>query len=364
MIPYLFVFAIISIFSLTHFSKELKNYNLIFYIFSSVLLIFFAGLRKNGVGADDISYYNFFLERTPNLYDWIIGNYIYDIKEHFMEPGYVLINSVIKVFSNSYITLFSFMSLFSVGIAAYNYKRYSKYVFLTLLLFFVHTYLYRDMNQIRSALAASICLFLITQFHNREHFKIWFTILLASVFHVASLSVLVVYILSFIRVTRKRAFFAYILFCLIGTIGISQIVLSLVPGGDFLNSKIYTYTENKSYANAVSFFDVTNVKNSFVLLFILFFWERLEKKVPYFSTLVLFYLLAVGIRLAFWDLGVISARLSTFFAIVEVILIPYFVTIFRQKILITVVIILYAFMTLYLNLFIKSGRYPYELSVF
>lgn len=342
----------------------MKEKKLFFFIYCSLLLVLFAGLRKNGVGADDISYYNFFLERTPDLYQWVFGSYVYDISEHFMEPGYVLINSVIRVFTDSYIVLFFVISSLSVGIAAYNYKRYSKYVFLTFLLFFVHTYLYRDMNQIRSAVAAAICLFLIAQIHKKEHMKIWLTLFFASVFHVASLSVAVAYILSFIKVTRKRVLIAYILSFLMGAIGISQIALSVVPGGGFFASKLHSYTANGSYANAVSFFDVTNVKNSFVLIFILIFWERLEKKVPYFATLVLFYLLAVGIRLAFWDLGVIAARISTFFAMVEVILIPYFVTIFRQKILVTTVIILYAFITLYLNLFIKSGRYPYELSIF
>ncbi len=364
MTPYFFTFAMLAFFSITHFTKELKKYKLLFFLFASMYLIAFAGLRKAGVGADDFSYYDMFMYEAPNLFEWLFGSYVYDIKELYMEPGYVLLNSFLRVFTDEYILLFLSVAFVSVGIASYNYHRYSKYVFLTLLLFFVHTYLYRDMNQIRAGVAAAIGLFLVAQIYNREHLKVFLTLFVMSLFHIASVTLIFAYFLSFIKVTRKRVLLAYLFALILGVIGVSQVIINLVPGGGFLAMKLYSYTANTRYVSAVSLFDITNIKNSMILFVIILFWNRLEKVVPYFQTFVLFYLMAVVIRIAFWVFGVLAARISTFFGIVEVILIPYFIYLFRQKIFITSLIILYAFLMLYLNLFAKDGRYPYELSIF
>jgi hypothetical protein len=327
-------------------------------------LILFAGLRTAGVGSDDLNYYNMFIFHAPSLYEWLFGNYIYDIKELHMEPGYILVNSFVKIFTNNYTFLFLTIASLSVGIVSYNYYRYSKYLFLTLLLFFVHTYLYRDMNQIRAGVAAAIGLFLIAQIYNREHFKVFFTLFIATSFHIASFTLVFAYLLSFVDLTRKRVLVSYIVAVIFGLVGISQIVLSVIPGGGFLAMKLYSYTANERYASAISLFDITNIKNSFILFVVILFWSRLEKVIPYFKTIILFYLLAVVTRIAFYDLGVLAARISTFFGIVEVIIVPYFIYLFRQKLVASILIIVYAFIRLYLNLFVKVGRHPYELSIF
>lgn len=363
MASYLFIFFILSCFSLSPYIKQGKVLKTPFLILSYFILFLFAGLREVGVGADDFNYVNRFLE-IPDISQWVSGNYNYSYSSSFMEPLYVIYGSFIKLFTNDYTFLFMGVAFLSVSFAVQNYYRYSHYVFLTLLLFFVHTYLYRDINQMRSAVAAAIGLFLIAQIHNRQHIKVWLTLCLASLFHMASFVLIVAYIFSFFKVTKKRVIAVYFFALLLGGVGVSQTVLPFVPGGGIWTEKLRNYTENVNYVNAVTLFDITNIKNSAIFFVIIFFWNRLERVVPHFTTFVLFYLLAVGVRIAFWDLGVLAARTSTFFAIVEVILIPYFIFIFRNKLFITLLIILYAFLTLYLNLFIKDGRNPYALSIF
>lgn len=363
MVPYLVVFFTLAFISLSPYIKQGKVLKIPFLILCYFILFLFAGLREIGVGADDFNYVSQFLE-TPDITQWVSGNYSYSYILTFMEPLYLLYGSFIKLFTNEYVFLFMGVAFLSVSLAVQNYYRYSHYVFLTLLLFFVHTYLYRDINQIRSAVAAAIGLFLISQIHNRQHLRVWLTVILAGMFHMASVVLCFAYLLSLFNVTRRRVIVAYCLSLLLGLVGASQLVFQLIPDGGILTTKFHNYTENGDYLNAVSLFDITNVKNSAILFVIIFFWKKLENVVPYFSTLVLFYLLAVAVRIAFWDLGVLAARTSTFFAIVEVIIIPYFIFIFRNKVVITLLIILYAFLVLYLNLFIKGDRNPYALSIF
>jgi len=361
---YFILFSLLSTLSILQFDKEVKKYKLLFFLFSAIVLIVFAGLRQLGVGKDDYSYYQMFIYDAPNIYDWLFGNYSYDIHELYMEPGYVFINSFVKIFTSKYEVFFLSIAFISVGIASYNYYKYSQYVFLTLLLFFVHTYLYRDMNQIRAGISASIGLLLIAQIYNKEHLKIIFTIFVASLFHLASLSFIIAYVLGFITWTKKKIVFLYLISLTIGSIGLSKMIVLMLPNVNFLTMKIINYANSQKYSEAISLFDITNIKNSIILFFVVLFWNKLKSKVPYFNTIILFFILSTCWRIAFSDLGILASRVSTFFGIVEVILLPYFIYVFRQKVFIAFLIILYAMAVLYLNITVKEIITNYHISIF
>jgi hypothetical protein len=318
-----------------------------------------------GVGRDDLNYYDMFVAQAPTLYDWLFGGFVYHFSDLFMEPGYVFVNAVVKTFTSNYIFLFLTAALISIGVTIYNYYRYSTYVLLSILLYFVHTYLYRDMNQVRAGIAAAIGLFLIAQIHNREHIKSYRTLLLSGLFHVAALSLMIPYLLSFFQVTRKKVILLYAFSLGLGIIGVGRILVKLLPASGYLFVKIAGYASDQSYGAALKLYDLTNVKNLFILLVVLVYWKRLKAIIPYFETLVLFLAVSASWRLAFSDLGIIAGRVATFFDIVEVIVIPYFICISRYKWMTVSAIVLYAFMTLYLNLYtVKISPQPYSLSLF
>ncbi len=136
MIPYLVTFIVLSVLSFSQYVKELKRYKLIFLLLTVLYLILFAGLRNIGVGEDDGNYIRAFLN-ILDYYDPINGVFTYSMVELNMEYGYVVINSLIRYITDSYTVLFLVISILSVTINAYNYNKYSKYVFLVLLLYFV-----------------------------------------------------------------------------------------------------------------------------------------------------------------------------------------------------------------------------------
>jgi hypothetical protein len=362
MIPYFIVFYIIAIFGFLAFIKDQANFKLIIYVYCVILLVLFSGLRNIGVGADDISYVDKFFE-VPGLLSWIDGSYVYSFSSTWMEPGYIFLSALIRTFTDDYSYLFLAVSLFSVAIASYNYYRLSPFIYLTLLLFFVHTFLYRDINQIRSACAAALGLFLISQIYYRQHIKIIFTIFCCALFHTASLSFFIVYFLSFIKITKKRliilVFFGFIL----GVLGVSNVLLSNMPGLGFITVKLISYSVSDTYVESTSLLDITNIKNIVIFFSLIYFWNRISPKVKYFNVMMLFFALCTFWRLAFSDFGIFAARIATFFGIVEVILIPCLLLAFKNKIIPMFIIIIYAFVTLYLNLYVKDGRFPYHLSV-
>lgn len=252
-------------------------------------------------------------------------------------------------------------ALLSIGIASLYYYKYSPYVFLTLLLFFVHTYFYRDFTQIRAAIAAAISLFLIVQLHNKLYIKALFTILFASLFHLASLSLIIVYLLSFLELTRRKIIIGLLLAFILAKVGISKIFLMLSATiGGYISNTVNLYANSK-YAEEISLLDITNIKNLAIMFFILFFWKKLINRVPFFETMALFMFLSTFWRIAFSDFGIIAGRVATFFGIVEVILIPSFILIFKQKVLAAFFIICYALLVLYLNTIKILGPYSLHL---
>lgn len=363
MVPYLFVFFILALFSVLDNFCFFRERRLIFYCLCSFILIFFAGLRGVGVGSDDLVYVEKFLS-IPSVDYWITGSFNYSFSEVWMEPGYILLGAIIRLFTDDYTFLFLSVAFLSVGLASINYYKYVGFSFLSLSLFFVHTFLYRDINQIRAAISAAIALFLISKIHERKHFMVFFVIFLCMSFHVASFVLLSVYFLSYFKINRSRVFFIFIASIIFGYLELSKNIFNLFSFSGFLERKINNYIGVDVYLNSVSLFDITNIKNSFFIILIFCFWNKLKNSIPYFNTIVIFYLLAVCIRIAFWDLGVLAARVSTFFAIVEVVFIPFIVNVYKQKIIVTCAILIYSFLTLYLNLFFKDGRNLYFLSIF
>lgn len=356
---YYIIFAVLALFSIMNHVREFRQYRLPFFLFSAILLILLSGLRASTVTPDYGAYVANFLF-VPDLSYWLTGEFVYTFAETWMEPAYVAFGAFIKLFTSDYRWMFLGVASLSVGIAAYNYYKLSKYAFLTLLLFFVHTYLYRDMTQIRSAIAAAIGLFLIPQLSEQKRIKPLITISFAGLFHMASLSLLIAYFISLFNFNRKHILLGLGISFLLAAVGVSNLLIQALPNLGYITVILEGY-QNSQYVDTVNIFDLTNVKNLSIMCLILFFWKRLKKKVPFFEMLALFMFLATAWRIVFSDFGIFAARISTFFGIVEVILLPSFVMIFRSKLIITLLIIAYSFATLYLNT-IKMVVNPYDLA--
>lgn len=258
MAPYYTIFAMLALFSMAENTHEFKKVRLPFFLFSVLVLILFAGLR----GADVAGDYGNYVERfdmVPSLRYWLNGEFVYNFRDVLMEPGYIAFGAFIKIFTGDHRWMFLGVAFLSVGIASYNYYKYAPFVFLTLLLFFVHTYFYRDMTQIRSAVAASIGLFLVGQLHKEQHARPLMTIGIAGLFHVASLSLALAYVASYLRLTRRKVFIGLLIAVVLGVVGISSFLLQALPDLGFVTTRLESYFNSK-HADSVSLYDVNKHK--------------------------------------------------------------------------------------------------------
>lgn len=362
--PYFAMFGVMSVLLFVEVFNRADSLTrkLVFYI-AFILLVFFAGIRQPGVGADDLVYVERFLA-TPNYLDWLIGSFRYSYYDSGgMEVGFVFFMSVLRLITDNPSAIIFFSALFSVGLTLTFYKKYSCLISLSSLLFFSHTYLYRDMNQIRSAIAAA---FVLTVFHFMTQKKYTHAILslfIAGLFHFAAMFVLLGVLLFICFPSRPKLFvlISIIASVALGKLNISTSIASGFQSLSFVANKINDYSGDY-YISTVQLFDITNIKGVAFVLLLTFLYDKLITVSPFFRVAYFFYFFGVFLRVAFYDLGVMIARVSTFFTVGEVILLSFVFCAFRQKKIVVWIIWCYGLTQLLLNIYFTEGRYPYSIS--
>ncbi len=359
------LFFTVCFFALVIELREIKAYRGLIYFFLTILIILFSGLRAQGVGADDISYVEQF-SRVHSYFSPFDGKFSYSLDDENMEVGYVALSALVKYFTDDYTYLFLLVAAISVGINAYNYYQYSAYPLLVLLLYFAHPFLHKDMNAIRSAIAAAILLFSIKQLYFKNDKKVFLIILLASLFHISSLAAFFPYFLYKINFFSKRnILIGLIASTVIGFFGAGHIILNNLPDMGLLTQKLSYYLAWEIYNYSLGLFDLVNIKNIIILTLALFFWGRMESKVPYFNVLIAFYASAVFFRIIFNDFALVAGRVSSVIGITEVILLASFVSCFKNKAIASIPIIFYASLMLVMNLANPVwGSGQYSVSIF
>ena len=189
---YYFSLIILSILALVE--SNLKKIHFNFISFSLyLLLIILVGFRSETFG-DYCSYVISFFD-TPNIIGFF---HIYQDYSFHFEYGYDAIMIISKSIISHHIFHFFVVGGLSLAITFFCIRKMSPYFFLSILIFFSHVYLLKDLAQIRSGLAASIILLSFYFLANAKVIKYFSFVLLASSIHLTALTTIIGYF--FIRI--------------------------------------------------------------------------------------------------------------------------------------------------------------------
>lgn len=282
-----------------------------FYIGITVLFLF-AGLR--GMSNGD---YTAYLER---------GKHIDTLCEVFhnntnMEMGYSFIYYLVNLLRLPGQCVIAGMNLISIGCLAKLIKRYSPNWCLSLLLF-LPLYFQFDMHAARTAAAISISALSITYAYKRQPVRFLLVIFAASLFHKTAFIVLPLYFIVKIKVNLYMGMMTILAeMCLVYFIGIDRVVLLIL---DKLPMKLFYlkylgYAKSQVYGYRFSLLDPRLWL--FILIFILakLICKNAEKLEELFIKCCF---LNVSLLILFSEHTFIAYRLSAFFNIYSIILIP------------------------------------------
>lgn len=168
------------------------------YFIFAVLLVLFVGLRYPGIDNDSKNYIDMFeFYKFSSYQDIWEGGYGY------VEKGYVLLNKVLGELGGNYTSLFLVMALLTVLYNYWFFFKNSKYPFFSLLFYLSFFFIYRDFTQIRYALSAAICFWVVYYYVNNKYKTMVFHLILAISFHNASVILIpALLVIRFVRVEK------------------------------------------------------------------------------------------------------------------------------------------------------------------
>jgi hypothetical protein len=342
MISYNIIYFITILFSFIGFLTKEKNIRLTIMLIIMYILTLYAGFRIPS-GGDWYNYVAIF--KNIKSYNEIFMYYAYS-----KEPLYLLINLLIKEFTNNYFILFFLISLFAIFFNFYSYKKYTKYCFISIIIYMAFFYYFREMGAIRAGLAYAIFLFSLQYVIKKNFIKFLFLNILAIGFHFTAILGIIIYPIYHLIDWNKQKLFIFLLFSIfLSLLHIDLLVIKFFPHINFiLLKKIFNYQKDPHLFYSLGL-DLTNIKNILISFLFILIYDFLKSKNKYFKLILITYLIGVSFRLIFSDWGVLAARSATLFNSVEVILLTYCLYLLKgnYKVIGIIILIIYSFMLHY-----------------
>lgn len=349
----LYVYFFILFFGFAFFDVlklELSLRNL-FFILSASTVILFSTIRWD-TGADWESYYFLFTDAE----DYWKGKYV---EVNRIEFGYVWLNYIVSILSSNYTYMLLVNALLAIGIKAYFIRKETS-IFL-IAFFFYYSYYIADIAAVRQFVAMSFILMSSFYIQRKSKIGYFIAILLACSIHYSAIIFLLGYWIFWLKTSPKYLYIILGISFVIGFFNVTgyilDVVLSLIPGGSFIQGKLQGYQEEgleTASGNPYVFFALGAAKRLIIMPF--FIWRmdyiatvdfnryRGYVNLIIFGNLIYFlFILSIPVM----------QRLSIYFSFFEIFVWGYFILSFKDRPLqITVFIIasLYAGLRLYLQI--------------
>lgn len=202
----------------------------------AIILGLLAGLRWNA----DVDYepYAEMFADVPSLADWTLE----EMRQLYGEPGYLILNSLIKTLGGPFILVSSLCAAVSIFLKRYFFGQFCQFAALSLSLFFCVHFLTIEFIQIRWAVASSFLLLSFYFMHSGRNLAALASFLVAVGFHYFSVVFLPIALLT--RLAGHRRFYLVLLGCMaLGSLALS---IDLIPFLGRLESDSDAYVINRT----------------------------------------------------------------------------------------------------------------------
>lgn len=313
-----------------------------------IIIIFMVGLRGL-ISFDSGNYYRAF-KNIPNLFNL---SFAY-LDKQVMENGYLILNSFIKTLYFDFWMVFFIVAAISLINISIFINYFSNYFFYSLTFYYIRWLFLKEFTQIRSGLACSFLYLGFIQLHKNKYRNYILLIIIGSIFHKSILFGLTFPIFNYFF--NKKYFNKLIL-----------VFIFILP---FINTKIYfnkilvqLLGENSVYLTGMysARNDYIGVYYSFLFLVIILLLNYYFEKYSKLKFLRNLFTYSVFINSSLFYYGDICGRLSSFFN-VEFVIQDKFLKIFKNKILMKILMVLFLVLLFKVNFINRTEKIivPYK----
>jgi hypothetical protein len=270
--------------------------------------------------------YTLFFENSLSPIEAVHSYFLGNIE---FELGYTLLNAFVGLFTDNVQWLFLLVSFFTSLLLFNSLPKYSKNLFLSLLVYFSIVYFVLDMSGIRQCIALNIFLYSIQFIISGKFVRYFMLIIVAALFHTTALILIPFYFIL------KVNFKSYILLSvslagvLISLLKISwiSIVLEKIIGAFFvaaITGKLYGYGNRED----VRSFGFGFILNIVILLFFVFKRKSFNDQMV-FNVFLNMYVVGLFFYYFTWELTEMSSRLRLYFVVSNLALFPFIVELYK-----------------------------------
>lgn len=333
---YLLIFILLAFLAFYEIVFKPKDKNRLYFLVF-LLLTFISGFRYE-TGVDWVAY-EYEIKETVSLSDAFAKNK-WDWLSYRLDFGYSILNAVIKMFGGGTQTLFFIVAVLTQYLLYLNLKRYTHYVLFAYLIYYTFFFFIFDLSGIRQGLAMQIFLYGIKYIKEKNFWKYFLVIFLATSIHWTASILILLYFFA----NRKVPLILVVITVLFSTVVFSFQVkwlgaimgdlLNKLNGYTLLQAKVKGYTTNENFSQERSW----NVYSIYIYLRLIFVLivsyklrDKIAQKTPYFNIFFNMLLLQFLCIYTFYEFYEMSERFKFYFLISEVVLITFIIYSLEQR---------------------------------
>ncbi len=357
MLLYVIIFialAILAAFELP-FKGRQKRVKLPVFIGVSLFFILMSGLRWN-TGADWTPYLYYYTHYDPSILFFRIA----------FEPGFGLFVRFLRIFSDSFTFYLIVFALFTIGLRALFFYRYTNAILLSLFLFWgIGTF--AEVFGVRQSLAISLCLSGVPLIIKRRFWFFALVVLLATSIHTTAIIFLAAYPVFHAKWSVRTKSILLVLSIIIGIVGGGSLLLSLfssIPGLGRFAQKATDYMEMGTETNWAAVSKTQQLligifKRALIIPVFLYYEKYMKERSPYYKGFLNLYVFGNAIYFVVGDFLSLQ-RLAGYFYPLEILLLCLIFEHSKKKIIWFSILLIYCLLKYSYTLYSGSGSFiPY-----
>lgn len=317
-----------------------------------LILVLFAGTRFE-TGNDWYEYTKVF-SNIPSIDTFITNPVVFGMFR--MEPGYILLNSIIKTLGGSIDAVFFVSVAFTIIVLFCVFKRYSFFCALAVMLYMRYGYLQTNMMFVRQGIAISILFFSYKYIILRRPVKFFLSVFIATMFHSSAILSVCFYFIIYREYSNFIIILSIIVSLCLSFIDISQALAKILPG--FISNSILAYSESEMWGEMGGKFSFGLLEKIVIALLCIVYRKQLNKN-HYFNIYFNLFVLSIICYFAFFQMYVFQQRLSMLLQIATIPVVISLVGLVHKEQRIYPVFILALLTTYFFINYIQNGEKVY-----
>jgi hypothetical protein len=315
---------------------------------SFFLLSFYAGFRYF---VPDYGNYQADFLNVPNIANMSLEL----LNQIHGEYGYLFFSSIVKSLGGEFVIVACIIATVSVYLNLKVITKLSYFPMLSIIYYYSHLFINKELILMRAGLASSIVLFgIFLLIKNKSYKQLFVSIFIAACFHLAAIISLLLPIVLMLKISNKKLLIILFVFYMLAIFHVypTNLIINTLSYFSLLPDSFAIYLGYESYQYELGAFNIKALLQIFTIAILFWFSGLLQKQVKGFDVLFTAYILSTIILLMFGDFAILGARLATMLANVEFILIPSLILIFKvhERAIPYVVIVILSAIMMNLNL--------------